>query len=61
MPNQPKTPTHPVRIPEDLWAEFGAVCEAQGTNRSADLRAYIEYKLRKPKVTLPPRSRGEGL
>lgn len=35
-----------VRIDDELWAEFGELCEEEGTNRTADIRAYIERRLK---------------
>ncbi len=44
-----------IRIEPDLWREYGAVCAADDTNRSADLRAHMEREVRawKRKSKLP--------
>lgn len=47
VPNQPKNKNKPVRVSNELWAEFGKVCEDEGTNRAADLRAYMERRVRR--------------
>jgi hypothetical protein len=47
VPNQPKNKNKPIRVSTELWAEFGEVCEAEGTNRAADLRAYMERRVRR--------------
>lgn len=53
MPNAPKTPTTPIRIDRDVWTEFG---EAAGPkNRSAVLREFIDWYLRRPGAKLPKR------
>jgi hypothetical protein len=30
MPNQPKTPTRSLRVPDDLWADARALADAAG-------------------------------
>lgn len=35
-----------IRVEPDLWREYGAACEALGTNRSADLRAHMLRRVR---------------
>lgn len=35
------TPLHKFRAPMRLWREFGDACEAQGTDRSKALVAYM--------------------
>lgn len=51
--------THPVRglrgIPADLWAEFARVTDRAGTDRSAALRACMEWYVRRPGAALPER------
>jgi hypothetical protein len=41
MPNQPKTPHRNIRVDDELWADYGNVCDAKGTTRSDDLRAHM--------------------
>jgi hypothetical protein len=36
-----KTPGRVIRIKDELWADYGAACEALGTNRSDDLRRHM--------------------
>ena len=50
-----KTPLRPVRIGDD-WEALEAVASQLGTDRSAMIRAYIEWALRKPGAKLPPRA-----
>lgn len=47
VPNQPKNKNKPIRVPDELWDEFGKVCEDEGTNRAADLRAHMERRVRR--------------
>jgi hypothetical protein len=47
VPNQPKNKNKPVRVSEELWAEFGKVCADEGTDRAKDLRAYMERRVRR--------------
>lgn len=35
-----------IRVDEDLWARFGAACDAADTDRSVVLRAYIARYIR---------------
>ncbi len=49
MPSQAKpshTPNRVLRVEEDLWRDYGEACEAEGTTRSDDLRAYMTRKVR---------------
>lgn len=44
MPNQPKTPNRPVRVPEDLWQAAKAKAKAKGeTVSDAIVRALKRY------------------
>lgn len=43
-----------IRVEPDLWREYGEACQAEGTNRSADLRAHMLRKVRKWKRQQPP-------
>lgn len=46
VPNQPKTPNRAIRIDDDLWRDYGAACEAEGTTRSDEIRAHMTRKVR---------------
>lgn len=35
------TPGRMVRIEDDLWAEYGQLCEEKGIARAADIRMYV--------------------
>jgi hypothetical protein len=35
------TPGRMVRIEEDLWADYGQLCEEKGIARAADIRMYV--------------------
>lgn len=50
-----KTPTRPIRVDLSLWAAFGDVTASQGTDRSATLRAFMAWYLRRPGAELPER------
>ncbi len=45
-----------VRVDRDLWEEYAEVVGDLG--RSADLRAYIEWRVDNPTTPLPGRRRG---
>lgn len=46
VPNQPKTPNRAIRVDEQLWADYGAACDEEGTTRSDDLRAHMLRRVR---------------
>lgn len=46
VPNKPKTPNRVIRVDDELWADYGRACEAEGTIRSEDLRAHMLKKVR---------------
>lgn len=49
-----------VRVDEDLWAEYGQACAAEGTDRSADLREHMRRKIRRwRRSTAPERAARE--
>lgn len=50
-----KTPTRPIRVGLPLWAAFGNATAEQGSDRSATLRAFIAWYLRRPGAELPER------
>jgi len=39
------TPGRVIRVDDETWAEYGAVCEAKGLSRAADLRVYIKREI----------------
>lgn len=49
------TPRQTVRIPEPAWIAFGEAAERLGTDRSALIRAFVEWYVREPGAKLPPR------
>lgn len=50
---------HPVRglrgIDEELWRDFEAATVRAGTDRSAELRRYMEWYVDRPDAELPER------
>lgn len=47
-----------IRVPEADWVNYGAICAAEESDRSEDLRAHIEKRIKTwrrqhPGVTLP--------
>lgn len=58
MPNVPKTPTRPIRIPDPEWSDFG---ETAVPDRSAVVREFIRWYLRRPGAKLPARPTAEQL
>lgn len=56
MANQHKHPVRGIRgVPADLWNEFERETERAGVDRSAVLRAYMEWYVRRPAADLPAR------
>lgn len=47
VPNQPKNKNKPIRVSEELWARFGEACAANGSNRAAVIRAFMERYVRR--------------
>ena len=39
------------RLDADTWNEYNEACKAKGTDRSSDLRAYIQREIRRWKRT----------
>jgi hypothetical protein len=35
-----------IRVDPELWRDYGLACEALDTNRSADLRAHMERRVK---------------
>ncbi|MFE3577864.1 hypothetical protein [Streptomyces vinaceus] len=54
-PNAAKTPTRPIRVDLEDWADFGEAATAMGTDRSAAFRAFMHWYLHRPGAKLPPR------
>jgi hypothetical protein len=54
MPNAPKTPISRFRIDATEWAAFGDAVP-EGTDRSAVLRDFIAWYLRRPGAKMPKR------
>lgn len=61
MPNAPKTPTRPMRIPADEWADYGAAAEQAGSNRTRVTRDFISWYTRQPGAKMPKRPNPEEL
>jgi hypothetical protein len=40
------TPNRVIRVEAPLWEAFGQVCDAEGVNKSDDLRAYMQRRIR---------------
>lgn len=50
-----KTPSRPIRVDQELWASFGEAAGDQGMDRSAVLRAFMDWYIREPGAKLPDR------
>jgi hypothetical protein len=59
VPNKPKTPNRVIRVDEELWADYGRACEAEGTIRSEDLRAHMLRKVRAWKRRMSAEEQGK--
>lgn len=46
VPNQPKTPVHCIRCPDDLWAKAMTKAQAEGGNLSDVIRRALERYVR---------------
>jgi hypothetical protein len=44
-----------IRVDEESWEEFGAASESVGTDRSALIRDFMRWFVRKPGAKLPKR------
>jgi hypothetical protein len=55
VPNAPKTPTRPIRIPDEDWSDFDAATKRVGTDRSAAIRQFIDWFNRRPGAKMPKR------
>lgn len=49
------TPTRPIRVEADLWDRFGALAEANSTDRSALIRDFMHWYCGDPKARMPRR------
>jgi hypothetical protein len=49
------TPTRPIRVPLDLWGEFGNVATRLGSNRTALILEFMRWMARRPGAKLPKR------
>lgn len=54
-PNAPKTPTRPIRVDLADWGVFGEAANGMDTDRSAALRAFMDWYLHKPGSKAPAR------
>lgn len=54
MPNQPKTPIQRFRLDTEEWQAFGEATP-DDADRSAVLRAFVAWYLRRPGAKLPSR------
>jgi hypothetical protein len=50
-----KTPHRQIRVDDEPWSQFGEAAKAEGTDRSALVRAFISWYLRLPGAKLPKR------
>lgn len=55
VPNQPKTPGHNVRVPDDDWDDLGEAAAAAGTDRSKLINQLLRWYLRRDGARLPER------
>lgn len=56
----PKTPTTPIRIDRDLWAEFGEATATMNTDRSKAIREFIDWYLGRAGAQPPARPDAGG-
>lgn len=54
-PSQRGTQHRKLRLDDELWAELGDLAEQTGTDRSAVLRQWAEYAVRRPGSRMPAR------
>lgn len=54
------TPHAAIRMPEDVWRRFGEAAKAQGTDRSALVRAFVAWYMREQGAELPRRPSAKG-
>ncbi|MFF5609304.1 hypothetical protein ACFY65_23435 [Streptomyces cellulosae] len=54
------TPGRMVRIEDDVWADYGQLCEEEGTSRADDIRRHVHARVtawRKANGLEPPKKR----
>ena len=49
-----------IRVEPELWREYGLACVADSTNRSADLRAHMQRRVRRWKRAERSAARAAG-
>ena len=49
-----------IRVDRELWADAKAAAEEQGTDRSAVVRAFLEWYVGRPGARLPERPGGDN-
>ncbi len=54
-----RQPTRAIRVPDALWADYDAACEALGLSRSEDLVAHMEQRVRAWKRRHPAAGRAD--
>ena len=56
MPNMHSKKLRGIRqVPDELWTDFDAATKGVGTDRSAELRRYMEWYVGRPGAELPER------
>lgn len=55
VPNQPRTPHRTIRVDDELWTGLGDAASTAGADRSALIKQFIAWYLRRPGVKLPER------
>jgi hypothetical protein len=55
MPNQPKTPSRTIRIPDVDWADLEQLAASRGTERGELIRSVMAWWMRRPGARMPPR------
>lgn len=46
VPNKPKTPNRVIRVDDELWHDYGEVCDDEGVTKSDDLRGHMQRKVK---------------
>lgn len=57
----PKNKHRMVRFSDEDWADLGDLAEKAGSDRSAILRQFVHWFLRRPGVELPERPEGRDV
>lgn len=55
--NQRRKSRHFSGVSDPTWTAYGAVCAAEGTDRSKDLRAFIRWRIGTPNARMPRRGK----